>query len=440
MPVESPSGWKELEIQNVVDEIIDYRGKTPKKVSSGIPLITAKIVKGGRIAPPQEFIDPLEYDLWMRRGLPKAGDVLITTEAPLGEVAQLDNPRVALAQRLILLRGKQGVLDNTFLRYALQSEYVQRQLHARSSGTTVLGIRQSELRRVSLLLPPFNEQYQIGEILSRFDDKIELNRRMNKTLESMARAVFKAWFVDFEPVKAKAAGATSFPGMPQEVFDELPNELVESSDQEVPKGWSLKPVSELFEVNPTRRLTKGTIAPYLEMANMPTQGHAPDEWIDRPFNSGMRFINGDTLVARITPCLENGKTAYVDFLADDEIGWGSTEYIVLRPKSPLPTIYAYCLARTESVREFLIQNMTGTSGRQRVSHTALDHIIVAEPSPTVAKAFGELVAPWFALARNHKLESKTLAAIRDALLPKLLSGTIRVPAKSSSPAETAYVD
>jgi type I restriction enzyme S subunit len=299
-----------------------------------------------------------------------------------------------------------------------------------NSGSAQPSLNRNFIHPIRVRVPDIHGQLSIAEILSSLDDKIELNRRMNETLEALARAVFKAWFVDFEPVKAKAAGATSFPGMPQEVFDELPSELVEGGDQEAPKGWPFKPVSELFEVNPTRRLSKGTVAPYLEMANMPTHGHAPDEWVNRPFNSGMRFINGDTLVARITPCLENGKTAYVDFLADDEIGWGSTEYIVLRPKPSLPTTYAYCLARTESFREFLIQNMTGTSGRQRVSHTALVHIIIAEPFPIVAQAFGELVDPWFALVRSHKLESKTLAAIRDALLPKLLSGAIRVPSSA----------
>lgn len=375
----------------------------------------------------------------------REGDVLLNitgdSVARTCQVSPLILP-ARVNQHVAIVRTDPRKLASQFLRFFLVSPAIQQQLFQwASAGATRNALTKSMIESLVVTAPAnVADQRAIVAVLVALEDKIELNRRMNETLEAMARAVFKAWFVDFEPVKAKAAGATSFPGMPQDVFDELPNELVENSDQEAPKGWPLKPVSELFEVNPTRRLTKGTIAPYLEMANMPTHGHAPDEWINRPFNSGMRFINGDTLVARITPCLENGKTAYVDFLADDEIGWGSTEYIVLRPKPPLPTIYAYCLARTESFREFLIQNMTGTSGRQRVSHTALDHIMVAEPSPTVAKAFGKLVAPWFALARNHKLESKNIAAIRDALLPKLLSGAIRVPVISSSPAETAYVD
>ena len=162
------------------------------------------------------------------------------------------------------------------------------------------------------------------------------------------------------------------------------------------------------------------------MANMPTRGHVPDTVIDRPFGSGMRFTNGDTLVARITPCLENGKTAYVDFLHRDRIGWGSTEYIVMRPKPPLPNEFAYCLARSAGFREFAIQNMTGTSGRQRVPAKALSQFLFPSPPEPIAARFGEIVQPLFARASEAVRESRTLAALRDALLPKLVSGELRI--------------
>src|SRR6266850_1129377 len=145
--------WTVRPLEECIAALIDYRGKTPQKVSFGIPLITAKVVKAGRIETPDEFISVDDYEPWMRRGIPEAGDVLITTEAPLGEVAQLGSERVALAQRLIAIRGKQGVLDNGFLKFLLQSADVQDQLRARASGTTVLGIKQSELRKVLLTLP-----------------------------------------------------------------------------------------------------------------------------------------------------------------------------------------------------------------------------------------------------------------------------------------------
>ena len=153
---------------------------------------------------------------------------------------------------------------------------------------------------------------------------------------------------------------------------------------------------------------------------------SPDTVIDRPFGSGMRFTNGDTLVARITPCLENGKTAYVDFLGHDRIGWGSTEYIVMRPKPPLPNEFAYCLARSTDFREFAIQNMTGTSGRQRVPANALSQFLLPSPPEPIAARFGKVVQPLFARASEAIRESRTLAALRDTLLPELVSGELQI--------------
>ena len=113
--------------------IIDYRGKSPEKTRFGVPLVTAKIVKGGRIEKPEEFIAETDFEEWMRRGMPKPGDIVMTTEAPLGEVAQLDDRKVALAQRVITLRGKPDLLDNTFLKFLLQSNPVQEELHSRGT-------------------------------------------------------------------------------------------------------------------------------------------------------------------------------------------------------------------------------------------------------------------------------------------------------------------
>ena len=390
-----------------MDEIIDYRGKSPRKTPFGIPLITAKVVKGGRILPPDEFIDESDYDEWMRRGMPKRGDVLITTEAPLGEVAQLSDERVALAQRIIALRASPKLIDGGFLKYSMQSPFVQDQLHARATGSTVMGIRQSELRQVVLAFPALQEQRAIADLLGALDDKIELNRRMNATLEMMARSLYQAWFVDFEPVRAKASGASSSPLMTRHVFDAMPRRFVESRLGLVPDGWPILPLHEAIDVNPPRYLSKEATAPYLDMASMPTHGHAAENWIERPFGSGTRFQNGDTLVARITPCLENGKTAFVDFLTNSQIGWGSTEYIVLRPRSPLPRAFAYYLARSESFRSFAIQRMSGSSGRQRVPVDALQQFYMCFPPAVLAQAFGDIVEPlmrrrshWFCLISN----------------------------------------
>jgi len=295
----------------------------------------------------------------------------------------------------------------------------------------------------ALPLPPLDHQRAIAHILGTLDDKIELNRRMNETLEAMARALFKSWFVDFDPVRAKHAlsnveGAEGRdPGLPKPLADLFPDSFADSELGEIPRGWDVIPLPNAIEVNPTRSLRKGEVAPYLDMANMPSQGHTPDVVIDRPFGSGMRFMNRDTLVARITPCLENGKTAYVDFLQESQVGWGSTEFIVMRPKPPLPEEFAYCLARSEGFREFAIQSMTGSSGRQRVPVESLSHYLLAAPPKQVAKRFGSLVRPLFARASAAAREARVLAALRNTLLPKLISGELRLQQTEKIPGAVA---
>ncbi len=191
------TNWNTYKLEEVISNFIDYRGKTPPKVSSGIPLITAKVVKGGTINEPNEFVPEAIYDKWMTRGIPEYGDVLLTTEAPLGEVAQLNfKQKVVVGQRLITLRGKSDKLDNTYLKYSLQTKEMQARLEAVATGTTVIGIKSAELRKVEIDLPDLHTQRRIAEILSALDDKIELNRRMNQTLEQMAQTLFRQYFVD----------------------------------------------------------------------------------------------------------------------------------------------------------------------------------------------------------------------------------------------------
>ena len=311
-------------------------------------------------------------------------------------------------------------LDMRWLYYAIKHY----KLGEVDDGSPIPSTTRAAVYMLDVDVPPPAEQRAIAHILGTLDDKIELNRRMNETLEAMARALFRSWFVDFDPVRAKAEGRD--PGLPKPLADLFPGRLVESELGEIPEGWEVAPLPEIVDVNPTRSLRKGVFAPYLDMANMPTHGHSAGDVVDREFGSGMRYINGDTLVARITPCLENGKTAFVDFLEDGQVAWGSTEYIVLRPKPPLPEEYAYCLARSAEFREFAIQSMTGTSGRQRVPAESLAHFRVAVPPRPIAETFGRAVKPRFARVSAAVRESRTLAALRDALLPKLISGEIRV--------------
>ncbi|MCE9520067.1 MAG: DUF4365 domain-containing protein, partial [Verrucomicrobia bacterium] len=322
------------------------------------------------------------------------GDVVIVRTGKPGACSVVpDWLTDANCSDLVIVRcGKQ--LNNRFLAYYVNT-VASGHVAAHLVGAVQQHFNVGSARTLRLSLPPLTEQKAIAAVLGALDDKIELNRRMNATLEAMARALFQSWFVDFDPVRAK------LDGRPPAALDTstaalFPEHLEDSPLGHIPKGWTAKRLPDAIEVNPRRTLKGGTIAPYLDMKNLPTQGHSAEEVIDREFSSGTKFQNGDTLLARITPCLENGKTGYVDFLEDGQVGWGSTEYIILSPKPPLPPQFGYLLARSDALRTHAIQNMTGTSGRQRVPSECFNTFWLAVPPPDIARRFDELTAPLMA--------------------------------------------
>ena len=329
-------------------------------------------------------------------------------------------------QHVSIVRPKPDELNPRFLRYFLVSPTMQAQvLSWAHAGATRKALTKGMIESFKILKPNLPIQQRIAHILGTLDDKIELNRRMNRTLEKMAAAIFKSWFIDFDPVRAKAEGQDT--GLPKEITDLFPDSFEDSEIGPIPNRWKLVDLPDAIEVNPIRRIARDTPAPHVKMKAMPTKLSRPTGWPLRKFTSGAKFKNGDVLLARITPCIENGKTAFVDFLEEDQIGWGSTEYIVMCSQPPLPQEFTYLLARSERLREHAIANMTGTSGRQRVPASCFDKFPIAIPSEDVAKVFAEFVQPVFHKTRANDRQSARLAKLRDTLLPKLLSGEMKVP-------------
>jgi type I restriction enzyme S subunit len=422
--------WKRVKVAEVCDLIVDCVNKTAPVVEGLTPykMLRTTNIKGGRIDREDcRRVSKETFIKWTRRADVRLGDVILTREAPLGEVGFVDfSDPVFLGQRLMQYRANPMLLEPRFLLYSFLSKDLQNQFGAHEgSGSTVSHIRVGDCSKFELSLPPLAEQRAIASVLGALDDKIELNRRMNATLEAMARALFQSWFLNFDPVRAQLDGRPPV-GLDPATAALFPASFEDSELGPIPKGWSAKPLPEAIEVNPRRTLKAGTIAPYLDMKNLPTQGHSAEEVIAREFSSGTKFQNGDTLLARITPCLENGKTGYVDFLEDGQVGWGSTEYIVLAPKPPLPPQFGYLLARSDALRTHAIQNMTGTSGRQRVPSECFNTFWLAVPPPDIAKRFDALTAPLMAKIKANADQSRTLATLRDTLLPKLLSGELSV--------------
>ena len=312
-------------------------------------------------------------------------------------------------------------MDKRWLYYAIQHY----KLGEIDDGSPIPSTTRAAVYVRDLEVPPVEQQREIGRVLAALDDLIDHNRALAANLEAIARALFKSWFVDFDPVRAKAAGEAP-PGLAPDLAALFPDRFVDSELGEIPEGWSVKTLGDAFELNPRRSLSKGSLAPYLDMSSTPTKGHVPDQSISREFSSGSKFMNGDTLLARITPCLENGKAAFVDFLDKQEVGWGSTEFIVLRPKAPLPPYFGYLLARYAPFKAHAISSMSGTSGRQRVQPDSLATWELAVPDEAVAEAFGAVVEPLRAAIACANEESRVLSMMRDLLLPRLISGKLRV--------------
>jgi type I restriction enzyme, S subunit len=414
--------FKQLTLEECMSAIIDYRGKTPRKTPSGIPLITAKIVKKGRIETPDEFIDPNEYESWMRRGRPEIGDVVLTTEAPLGEVGQLSSDRIALAQRLILLRGKPNVLDNTYLKFLMMSAAVQAQLFGRASGTTVIGIKQSELRKLTLHLPPLQEQRAIAAVLGALDERIEQNLRTARASEQLVRATFRAWFVDFEPVRAKTTGATEFPSVPRRVFEALQHSLVESAVGPIPKGWQ---AGRLGDIASERRHVVqpsdvDSLTPYIGLEHMPRKDIALRDWdhAGKVTSGKARFRAGEILFGKLRPYFHKVGVAPID-------GVCSTDIVVIVPKT---SAWSALTLGHASSDEFVAHTNACSTGTKmpRTNWGDMARYAIAVPPEWLAASFATTIAPMMATIVNGIFESRKLASIRDLLLPRLLTGRIRV--------------
>lgn len=280
-------------------------------------------------------------------------------------------------------------VDTRFLYWHFNSNAQRDYLTTIAAGSVQPDLNHKVFKDYDVLLPPLLEQKAIASVLSSLDDKIDLLHRQNKTLEAMAEALFRQWFIEDE-ILAKVA------------------------------------VSELIEFNPKRSLSKGIDATYLEMAGLSTQSFNATGYYRREFSSGTKFIQQDTLLARITPCLENGKAGYVTFLSDNEVGWGSTEYIVMRPKVGFHPLMAYIVCRNKEFKDYAESCMEGSSGRQRVNLNHLQEFIIGKPSDETIQQFNDYLESVESKLIYNSKQIKILEQLKETILPKLMNGEIRL--------------
>jgi type I restriction enzyme S subunit len=418
--------WQTSPLDECLDTLLDYRGKSPPKSEKGIPVLSAKVVKTtGLLRPIEQKIAFDYYPEWMVRGLPQVGDVVMTTEAPMGEVIQLDQETVqyALGQRIVCLRGKPNKLDNKFLRYLLTSPAQQAILASYATGTTVLGISQKALRSVPITYPDFRQQQRIGELLSALDDKIELNRRMNETLEAMARAIFKDWFVDFGPTRAKMEGRA--PYLAPDIWSLFPDRL---DGEGMPDGWSNSTIGQ--EVDVVGGSTPSTKESAFWGGDIAWATPKDLSSLSTPILLGTERSITDAGLAQIGSGLLPVGTvllssrAPIGYMAIAQVPVAVNQgFIAMVCKKRLSNVFVWLW--TQANMQIIHQNANGSTF-QEISKANFRPIKVTIATPKILRAFDEAVVPLFDRIVANEKEGRTLAATRDQLLPKLMSGEIRV--------------
>ncbi|MCC6362325.1 MAG: restriction endonuclease subunit S [Bryobacterales bacterium] len=390
--------------------------------SEGLPFARAGNINGGFLFDDADLLD--------QDNVPKAGekvsrpdDIVFTSKGTVGRFAfvRAQTPRFVYSPQLCFWRVLDlSVVEPRFLFYWMQSAEFLDQVQSVKGLTDMADyVSLSDQRRMLLTAPPLPVQRRIASILSAYDDLIENNARRIKILEEMAQMLYREWFVNFR-----------FPGHEKV-------RMVESELGPIPEGWTAKCVTDAVNVNPSTKVPKEGTKPFVPMGSLSDGSMLITSVEEREGNSGSKFKNGDTLFARITPCLENGKTGFIQFLSsDDAVAFGSTEFIVLRSKTVCPE-YVYLMARSNEFRDNAIKSMSGATGRQRVQEACFGRFFLAEPDGTTLARFREAVTPMFRLIHSLSTKNANLRTTRDLLLPKLISGEIPVEASDETAAELA---
>ena len=411
---------RQAPLRNLCEAIVDCPHSTPTWTPDGVVVLRSKNIRNGRLDLSEpSYTSETDYTERTKRATPRGGDLVITREAPMGEVCMIPaGLRCCLGQRMVLLQPCRAATDPRYLLYALQSQSVQQEIRLHDgTGSTVSNLRIPLLENLQIPNYPLSEQRTIAHILGTLDDKIELNRRMNATLGAMARALFRSWFVDFDPVRAKMAGRDT--GLPKEIADLFPDRLVDSEMGAIPTGWRVGQVEDGFEI---------------VMGQSPP-GHTYNDTGDGlPFFQGRsdfgfrypknrKFCTAPHRMAQPWDTIVSVRAPVGDINMAWErccIGRGVA---ALRSRSGAVS-YGYYAAQAlqTHMREY---EHTGTVFGA-INRKQLARLPLSQPVPDVVRGFEDAVHPFDQMIRLRTAEVATLTALRDTLLPKLISGELRV--------------
>ena len=431
-----------------VCEVFDGPHATPTRLDAGPVFLGITSLNKGRIdLAASDHVSEEDFAKWTRRVTPRPGDVVFSYETKLGEAAIIpEGLRCCLGRRMGLMRPDSKRLDSRFLLYYYLGPEFQDVIRERTiRGSTVERLALTEFPRFPIRIPPLPEQRAIASVLGALDDKIDLNRRMCQTLEEMARALFKSWFVDFDPVRAKMEGRD--PGLPKEIADLFPSRLVDSELGPIPEGWRAAPLRDEFEAAKGLSYKGSGLSDSgvpLHNLNSIFEGggykHSGIKWYRGEYADRHLINGGDVIVANTEQGHDRLLIGFAARVPNDYDGLGLFSHHLYRVRaalgSQLTGNWIYRLLNTRAMHETVSGYANGTT----VNMLPIDGL----QSPRFVVPAGEIVATfdrqdedWQARGALAMRETRTLAALRDTLLPKLISGELRVPASLGSMQEVA---
>ncbi len=428
--VELPPDWSWKRLDTVCEGVFDCPHSTPVLSEDGPYLARSQDMRSGVFRTDEAaHVSEAIYSERIGRAEPQHGDLLYSREGTyFGIAAEVPaGVRVCLGQRMVLLRPSPSAVSFRFLRYWLNSPVMVLHTGGHRDGSVAERLNLPTIRALPIAVPPLPEQRAIAHILGTLDDKIELNRRMNETLEAMARALFKSWFVDFDPVRANMEGRD--PGLPQSLADLFPARLVDSELGEIPEGWEVGSLLDMAGLlsggTPNTSIAhywNGDI-PWVSAKDVSSAAGSfllkTEKTISR---DGLYNSNTKILPAYTTIITARGTVGNYCLLGED-MAMNQTNY-GLRAKEGVGDYFIFLA--TATLIEHLQQHSYGTIFDTITTKTFRDTMTVQPPQRMLA-IFDRIIQPFMARILSSEVESRALTALRDALLPKLISGELRVP-------------
>ena len=356
--MEGTSHWRRANLDDVIDLRLSSVDKKTKANEHAVRLCNyMDVYNNSFIHADIDFMTATATEREIEKCTLAAGDVVITKDSEkyddigVPALVREDVPDLICGYHLAILRPCSTEVDGTFLFYALSADGAQQQFHSYANGVTRFGLRKADIGLVEIFIPPLPEQRAIAHILGTLDDKIELNRRMNETLEEMARALFKSWFVDFEPVRAKMEGrwrrGESLPGMPAELYDVFPDGMVDSELGEIPAGWEVRALGDVIEIHDSARIPLNSRQRSERQGPIPYYGAAGImDYVDDFLFDGIFVLTG-----------EDGSVVDSDGYPVVQYVWGkfwvNNHAHVLRGSNGVSQEHLYLLLQQENIASFV---------------------------------------------------------------------------------------